>query len=56
MAGGQAIETGKICKGDHLVAIGGLDVRDASLDDIAFHMKISNPLQMKLARYHSAKQ
>ncbi|XP_024873680.1 uncharacterized protein LOC112455763 isoform X2 [Temnothorax curvispinosus] len=55
-AGGQAIETGKICKGDQLVAIGGLDVRDASLDDIAFHMKISNPLQMKLARYHSAKQ
>ncbi|KYM97224.1 Multiple PDZ domain protein [Cyphomyrmex costatus] len=49
-AGGQAIETGKICKGDQLVAIGGLDVRDASLDDIAFHMKISNPLQMKLAR------
>jgi len=37
-------------------ASGGLDVRDASLDDIAFHMKISNPLQMKLARYHSAKQ
>ncbi|KAG5314642.1 INAD protein, partial [Pseudoatta argentina] len=55
-AGGQAIETGKIYKGDQLVAIGGLDVRDASLDDIAFHMKISNPLQMKLARYHSAKQ
>ncbi|XP_070514878.1 multiple PDZ domain protein isoform X2 [Cardiocondyla obscurior] len=55
-AGGQAIETGKICKGDHLIAIGGLDVHDASLDDIAFHMKISNPLQMKLARYHSAKQ
>ncbi|XP_011636408.1 uncharacterized protein LOC105426733 [Pogonomyrmex barbatus] len=55
-AGGQAIETGKICKGDRLVSIGGLDVRDASLDDIAFHMKISNPLQMKLARYHSVKQ
>ncbi|XP_036145834.1 uncharacterized protein LOC105834064 isoform X3 [Monomorium pharaonis] len=55
-AGGQAIETGKICKGDRLIAIGGLDVHDASLDDIAFHMKISNPLQMKLARYHSAKQ
>ncbi|XP_012055208.1 PREDICTED: uncharacterized protein LOC105618277 [Atta cephalotes] len=56
VTGGQAIETGKIYKGDQLVAIGGLDVRDASLDDIAFHMKISNPLQMKLARYHSAKQ
>ncbi|XP_039304524.1 uncharacterized protein LOC105196259 isoform X2 [Solenopsis invicta] len=54
--GGQASDTGKICKGDHLIAIGGLDVRDASLDDIAFHMKISNPLQMKLARYRSAKQ
>ncbi|XP_011338952.1 uncharacterized protein LOC105280265 isoform X3 [Ooceraea biroi] len=55
-AGGNAIETGKICKGDQLIAISGLDVREVSLDDIAFHMKISNPLQLKLARYKSAKQ
>ncbi|XP_011266396.1 uncharacterized protein LOC105257462 isoform X2 [Camponotus floridanus] len=56
MPGGQAIETGKICKGDHLITISGLDVRDVSFDDIAFHLKISNPLQLKLARYKSAKQ
>jgi hypothetical protein len=55
-AGGNAIESGKICKGDQLIAISGLDVREVSLDDIAFHMKISNPLQLKLARYKSAKQ
>ncbi|XP_020285620.1 uncharacterized protein LOC109855592 isoform X2 [Pseudomyrmex gracilis] len=54
--GGPAIETGKILRGDHLLAISGLDVREVSLDDIAFHMKISNPLQLKLARYKSAKQ
>ncbi|KAL6432427.1 hypothetical protein ACFW04_006782 [Cataglyphis niger] len=56
MPGGQAIETGKICKGDHLITISGLDVRDVAFDDIAFHLKISNPLQLKLARYKSAKQ
>ncbi|XP_029662223.1 inaD-like protein isoform X1 [Formica exsecta] len=56
MPGGQAIETGKICKGDHLITISGLDVREVSFDDIAFHLKISNPLQLKLARYKSAKQ
>ncbi|XP_032689961.1 uncharacterized protein LOC116853160 isoform X4 [Odontomachus brunneus] len=53
---GSALESGKICKGDRILAICGQDVREAPVDDIAVYMKTSNPLQLKLARYKSAKQ
>lgn len=56
MPGGNASDTGKVYKGDRLMKISGLDVREVSLDDIAFHLKISNPLQLQLARYNFAKQ
>ncbi|XP_025158987.1 uncharacterized protein LOC105190328 isoform X2 [Harpegnathos saltator] len=52
----SALESGKICKGDRILAICGQDVREAPVDDIAVYMKTSNPLQLKLARYKSAKQ
>ncbi|XP_066584888.1 multiple PDZ domain protein-like [Prorops nasuta] len=54
--GGSALESGKICKGDRVLSVCGEDVRDKSADDIAFHMKVSNPLRLKLARYTAAKQ
>ncbi|XP_076395996.1 multiple PDZ domain protein isoform X1 [Megachile rotundata] len=54
--GGSALECGKICKGDRVVAVGGQDVREAPVEDIAVHVKVSNPVQLKLARFKSAKQ
>ncbi|KAL2719116.1 inaD-like protein isoform X3 [Vespula squamosa] len=56
LPGGSALESGKICKGDRVVAICGQDVREAPVEDIAVHIKVSNPVQLKLARYKSAKQ
>ncbi|XP_076762944.1 multiple PDZ domain protein [Xylocopa sonorina] len=56
LPGGSALESGKICKGDRVVAVGGQDVREAPVGDIAVHVKISNPVQLKLARFKSAKQ
>ncbi|CAL7939331.1 unnamed protein product [Xylocopa violacea] len=56
LPGGSALESGKICKGDRVVAVGGQDVRESPVGDIAVHVKISNPVQLKLARFTSAKQ
>ncbi|XP_029038727.2 uncharacterized protein LOC114874016 [Osmia bicornis bicornis] len=56
LPGGSALECGKICKGDRVVAVGGTDVREAPVEDIAVHVKVSNPVQLKLARFKSAKQ
>lgn len=56
LPGGSALESGKICKGDRVVAVGGQDVREAPVEDIAVHVKVSNPVQLKLARFKSAKQ
>uniref|UniRef100_A0ABD2X0H4 Multiple PDZ domain protein n=1 Tax=Trichogramma kaykai TaxID=54128 RepID=A0ABD2X0H4_9HYME len=53
VAGGSAAESGKIVKGDRIVAVGGQDLRDAPVEDIALHVKVSNPVQLKLARYKS---
>ena len=55
LPGGSALECGKIVKGDRVVAVGGQDVREAPVEDIAVHVKVSNPVQLKLARYKSAK-
>ena len=56
LPGGSALESGKICKGDRVVAVGGQDVKEAPVEDIAVHVKVSNPVQLKLARFKSAKQ
>ncbi|KAG7205615.1 hypothetical protein KM043_007578 [Ampulex compressa] len=56
LPGGSALESGKICKGDQVVAVCGQDVREAPVEDIAVHVKVANPVQLKLARYKSAKQ
>ncbi|CAK9832612.1 Multiple PDZ domain protein [Anthophora retusa] len=56
LPGGSALESGKICKGDRVVAVGGQDVREAPVEDIAVHLKVSNPVQLKLARFKSSKQ
>lgn len=56
LPGGSALESGKICKGDRVVAVGGQDVREAPVEDIAVHVKVSNPVQLKLARFKSAKK
>jgi C-terminal processing protease CtpA/Prc len=53
VAGGSAAESGKIAKGDRIVAVGGQELREASVEDIALHVKVSNPVQLKLARYKS---
>ncbi|XP_017887387.2 inaD-like protein [Ceratina calcarata] len=55
LPGGSALESGKICKGDRVVAVGGQDVREAPVEDIAVHVKVSNPVQLKLARFKSNK-
>jgi len=54
--GGQAAETRKMCLGDHLLALNGMDVREVHIDDIAFNIKLLDPLKLKLARYTSAKK
>lgn len=51
VAGGSAAESGKIVKGDRIVAVGGQDLREAPVEDIALHVKVSNPVQLKLSRY-----
>ncbi|XP_011504694.1 PREDICTED: uncharacterized protein LOC105367624 [Ceratosolen solmsi marchali] len=53
VAGGSAAESGKIVKGDRIVAVGGQELREAPVEDIALHVKVSNPVQLKLARYKS---
>nr|XP_012235095.1 PREDICTED: uncharacterized protein LOC105679582 isoform X2 [Linepithema humile] len=54
--GGQAAETRKMCLGDHLLTLNGMDVREVNIDDIAFNIKLLDPLKLKLARYTSAKK
>ncbi|XP_033224780.1 inactivation-no-after-potential D protein-like isoform X2 [Belonocnema kinseyi] len=49
--GGCAAESGKILRGDRIISVGGQDLRDAPVEEIAVHVKISNPVQLKLARY-----
>lgn len=56
LAGGSALESGKIVKGDRVVAVSGQDLRESPVEDIALHVKISNPVKLKLVRYRSAKQ
>lgn len=51
--GGCAHENGRIIKGDRVVAVGGTDLREAPVEDIALHVKVSNPVQLKLARYRA---
>ena len=53
MAGGSAAESGKIVKGDRIVSVGGQDLREAPVEDIALHVKVANPVKLKLARYKS---
>ncbi|XP_024938329.1 uncharacterized protein LOC107265201 [Cephus cinctus] len=54
--GGSALESGKIVKGDRIISICGQDMREASVEDIAFQLKVSNPVQLRLARYKPIKQ
>ncbi|XP_051165179.1 inactivation-no-after-potential D protein isoform X1 [Leptopilina boulardi] len=49
--GGCAAESGKIVRGDRIIAVGGQDIREIPVEEIAVHVKISNPVQLKLARY-----
>ncbi|XP_046745237.1 uncharacterized protein LOC124410699 isoform X2 [Diprion similis] len=56
LPGGSALESGKIAKGDRVVSVNGQDVREAPVEDIALHVKVANPVQLKLARYKPVKQ
>ncbi|XP_058790086.1 uncharacterized protein LOC131663616 isoform X2 [Phymastichus coffea] len=53
--GGSAAESQKIVKGDRIVSVGGQDLRDAPVEDIALHVKVFNPVQLKLSRYRYSK-
>ncbi|XP_044578527.1 inactivation-no-after-potential D protein [Cotesia glomerata] len=51
LAGGTALESGKLAYGDRIVGVCGDDVKEKPIEEIVILIKVANPVKLKIQRY-----